>query len=405
MRVVYCDANLTSYTGHFATQCRALSAEFRALGFETTVLANRRIEEAVADELKAVGFFSESPYEKTSDDPLCWWLKSFFDVSRILAADFDKAGQLTSEDLVYYDTATPAPVMALIEWAQKKFSPESCPNIAMNFIEHSDVVAKKSASGQLELDVQSYNPFLYRYASLAVDPRYEHCFHWVSTDVSLAEIYSHVLNRPVTCLPTPYVAATSPRSRAGAREWTVGFLGAQRPSKNFHLVPDVLERLLSRRADVRIVIQNSWSAMEEVAVRVRGQAAADPRIELIGEALDEPAWAQLLDRCDLLVAAYDRGKYGNAPSGIVFEGLANGIPLVVTGGTAFERSAREYGFPAVAIGELEPASIAGAIEAALSDYEELARRAQAASGLWGARNGPLRTVQALLEKVRQARAN
>lgn len=400
MRFIYCDAALQNDVGHFAAHCRLISSGLRELGVAPIVLGHQAIEGTLAKEVDARGFFSTSPYTRTSDDPVAGWLKTFSDVSSVFAADFGRLEGLASDDVVFYDTCTPGPLAGLIAWAQGKFKPENCPRIVVALIEHSGLLAEWLPDGSRRLVAGASDAMLYRFASLSLAQAYASCFRFISYDRLVAEAYVELTRRRVVQIPHPWPATTPPRDRRTASPVCVAFIGAQRENKGFNLVPDIARRLLERLANVRVIVQNSWGFMAPEMTRLAEVAARETRLELIHGAKDPAGWADLLARCDLLVAPYDRRQYAVACSGITFEGFANGIPVVVPTRTAMESALGEYADAGIAFESVTTEGVVAAIEQALSQYAELATRAQDARKLWGERNGPRHVAEALLRVAR-----
>lgn len=398
MRLLYCDPGLIGSYGHNATIARFMVNAFRSLGVETIVLANKAVDTTLAEATSAKGFFSLSPYASTSDDPLCGWLKTFTDVSSVFAADFQRIDGLQADDLIYFDTATPAPLMGLFAAIKFKFSPETCPRIVANLIEHPGLIAQWLPDGTRQLMVNNNSQaLLYRYMGTSVPPEFSGKTRFTSIYPSLAEAYSELVLQQVFSVPHPYEAVTNCRKRSPGSALTVGFLGAQRENKGFHLVPGIVRKLLGEMPTIHIIVHNSWRHMEREMMELAEIARTEHRLDLISDTKTSEAWMALLDRCDLLVAPYDRGQYAITPSGVICEGLANAIPVAVPTKTALERELIEYGGPGVTFESITADGITAAVREAASRYPDLAERAVRASEFWRQRNGPQRLAQAILE--------
>ena len=371
---------------------------FRTLGLETMVLGSKALEPRAAQATSAAPFFSISPYARTSDDPICGWLKTFTDVAGVFASDFQRIDGLTPQDIVYYDTATPAPLLGLFTAIQAKYTPATCPRIIASLIEHPGLIADWLPDGTRRLLLNN-NPqtLLYRYVGKCVPAAFAAKLTFISLDDGLADVYSELLTKRVLSLPHPYEAATSCRRRQSRSPLILGFLGAQRENKGFHLVPGIVRKLLAEIQPIRIIVHNSWQHMQSEMSQLQEIAANDDRLEVIGATKDPASWIALLNRCDLLIAPYDRGQYAITPSGIVCEGLANAIPVAVPTRTALERALNEYGRPGVSFESIDPEGVTAAVKQAIASYDVLGERAAKASQLWHEKNGAPRLAGAIIK--------
>jgi protein O-GlcNAc transferase len=156
----------------------------------------------------------------------------------------------------------------------------------------------------------------------------------------------------------------------------IGFYGHQRSEKgSLDLISEVSGELVKR--GFKITLQNS-----------AGTVGAVPDIESIGfvESL-----AQHISRCDLVILPYDRGAYRYKGSGILWEALATGVPVIVTQGTAPERLVRRLG-TGTSISVLDSAVILGAVDKICENYSGFARAAFVAATEWRAQNSTDRFI-------------
>ncbi|HLJ20347.1 MAG TPA: hypothetical protein VKU84_09120, partial [Stellaceae bacterium] len=109
-----------------------------------------------------------------------------------------------------------------------------------------------------------------------------------------------------------------------------------------------------------------------------------------------PVWDELLARTDLVVCPYDPVHYGIANSPLIFEMIANAIPLVVPGQTALAKSLKEFDSPCETFDAFNSDSVTAAVERAIDRLERHAATALAAAERWARTQGPAAMTAALL---------
>ena len=123
-----------------------------------------------------------------------------------------------------------------------------------------------------------------------------------------------------------------------------GYFGEARREKGFHLLPEIVEKLISIYGAKRVQFAIQVSAApdndtDEVrAARARLERLAEihkvhTAIRLYHELPDMNGYYTALAGCDALLMPYDAGAYQVRGSGVALEGLALGIPIVVAAGT------------------------------------------------------------------------
>ena len=396
MTFVYCDAALANERGHFATVCRFITGQLRRHGVKVLVLGHARMDPDLAADLGATPFFRHHPNAVHSNDPLCGWLETFFHATRVTAEDLGRLGGFTTENLLLYDHAKPAQLMALIDWAQARFQPAACPTIVITFGWPGGLDRRMSPDGTASWALRDPRMMLYRYASQMLRAPHAERFVFAAYDPDVAAAYGFLLDRKVLVFPPPNQAVCQPRERIGVAQPTVAFLGEQRGEKGYGRLPGIVRLLLARHASIRILVHNSWEGLPEVSAELRQLAAMDPRVECLFCTLTAEQWAGVLGRSDLIVLPYDQSVYATAISGIGVEAIANGIPLAVPRHTTMERLLADHDMPGTVFEQSDEAQVATAVGSLLAEYDTFAERARQASLTWATRAGAAGLIQAIL---------
>src|SRR5690349_12784121 len=116
MRFFYLDPGLFSNVGHHANTCRVVTAELRRRGIDTFIAASVRISPELQAELHATPLFSFYTYAIKGNDPVSGWLSTFLQGVATTTSDLARLPEVTSEDVVYMNSAQPVQFMSLISW-------------------------------------------------------------------------------------------------------------------------------------------------------------------------------------------------------------------------------------------------------------------------------------------------
>jgi hypothetical protein len=218
-------------------------------------------------------------------------------------------------------------------------------------------------------------------------------------DPAITADYSELLNLPVRTMPTVHAGMRHPRLRKRDSNGfiNVAFLGHQRPEKGYHFIPEIARRLIDRRLPVKLLLHNSAPGDSQISRELRHLASANANIAFVEESGDQSHWQDLLDRSDLLVLPYEPNRYRESGSGVATEAISDGIPMVVPPGTTMETLAVSYQGRATTFSGWGAEEVTDAIEGAVTDFEILARQAEAGALEWRRNNGVGLFVDRLLE--------
>lgn len=411
MRFVIADPALTGQIGHHANFVRYLTDAIRDRGFEPMIFGHIEVERSIREALCAVPHFIASTYAFTDEDPYCGWLTGFMTFKEITRRDLARLPPVGRNDVVLLHSVKAAQMMATLEWAAT-LPEDDCPLIVIEMGGRPGLDVRETAPGVTEMAPPDTNkdaqPALCRYASLFGPGVGRRPVHVVTLDASVSAAHAQIMMRDIPTLPFSTPAVTALRRRIGGPgggPLTIATVGHQHVAKGYHVIPEIIARLLETESDVRFLVHNSdpdlqltalKAPIEQTRARLEQMAADDPRIMLEHRAVDLEEWSRLLDRCDIILCPYDSQIYAVQHSGLASDAVANGIPLVVPAGTTLARWVDEFQTGAV----FERQSIDGivdAVRAMIRNYGVHADRAYAAAEKWAATRGPGGFINALLK--------
>lgn len=352
MRVHYIDPALTGLPGHHFDWARRLLAALAAAGHAVQAFvhhdATPEVRAALSVHANVVPLFRVSPYtDPTTLDPLSGALAHYtatvLDLPGRLAAlppaDLWLWPTLTAEQLVAIGLAqVRTPVAACIH-----FPPEMLSPLAPMAWRHG--AQRVTAAG---------TPVRVGVTVRELGPLYEPLLGIAPAELPL-------MVEPAAVAP----AATPPR--------TIGFFGDHNARKGLHLLDNLVTRLLA----------DGWQVVLHDASGRLSPRQPIPRLRVLGYVDDLPA---AMTGCDLVVAPYDPAAYRAMGSGVVWDAVSRGLPVVAPAGTAPGRWVQELG-AGVTFTTQEPASILQAVAAAREQHALLLAGARRAAQAWAGRHG------------------
>jgi hypothetical protein len=397
-RFIYADPGLVDNRGHHANSCRAITRVLRDRGIDVQVLASRRLDPALRDELQAKPFFSVDPYRQTDGDPISGWLNAFYAAAPQTQNDFRQLTDCRKSDLLYMAFGLAPHLLGLGTWLAEQ---KNAPTAVMDMIMEPGVDVETGPGGiTAVLRDPRIDPraVLYRFTGLQLNALKLERLFVATCEPTASALYQHLLQRPVDLVPFPHTSGAAPKDRSGRRPITLTLMGHQQPNKGFHLMPDVIRRLLRSHRDIRIVAHNSApGTMSETQSALKAIARDDQRLTVDERALDSRAWQELLAQTDIMVCPYLPAWYRVATSGIAAEAIAGGIPLVAPADTTLSHWADEFGGAGAIFGKFDVHAITVTLEKAIKSFDLNAARAVAGAMKWAETHSPARYVDALLQ--------
>ena len=391
-RICYIDTSLRSDVGHYANACRYITGEFRRRGLMADAYGHRGLAAHLGRELNVTPFFRHASYDNIlAHAPVAALHRADYALGRAsFLQDLKDLWRRGPYDLIYINSILPAQLAALALWL-KRFRTGEAPAVAVEFGAPSGTgMAGEVRKGSLHW--RQFTPLWRRAGRLLPGPRESRllCFAF---DPAASADYAALLGRRVETMPAVHQGpATTRLRRRRDGKVTAAFLGHQRDVKGYHLVPEIVRQLAARHVPVRLLVHNGDAADDPVSRELRDMAAANSEVAFEHRPAGGADWQDLLDRSDLVVLPYEPARYRASYSALAVEAVSAGIPMVVPAGTTMESLARTVTF-----GEWDASSVAGAVERAVAEFDELAPSAVESADRWRQANGAGRFVDRLLE--------
>ena len=258
-RFFYADPGLVDNLGHHANNCRHITREARARGWEVTVLSFVNIDAALRAEFGAVPFFRALTSWLNDGDPVCGWLNAFHIVAEITREDLGRIRDIGPDDVMYFSSALPAQLFALAQW-MGALPRDRLPLVVAEFGIDPGTDVRQGPQGlvyTLRDPRTDARAILYRAAASRIPAPVAPWLQMITFDQASSAAFCAVLGKHVGVLPTPHVASTARRPRSGQRPITIAVLGNQRPEKGYQFMPEVARSLLQANPHIRILCHNA----------------------------------------------------------------------------------------------------------------------------------------------------
>lgn len=329
MTLFLLDPNLDHPNGHHLDWDLAIAKAAGAHGVRSVILAHRDYPASLAAGIEIRPWFTFTTYQAASTDPLTGRYDDFRLFNDRLAMDLAALPTDTfrAEDAILAPTLTERHLLGYAAW-MKRFDPVHAPLFALHLM---------FPPGPEEMV-----RLLYRLALREVD-RPGPFIHIFGTGRERAAEFSELLGRSVPAHPLPLAPIRSTPRASGARPSCLLFLGDAKADKGIALLPAVAERLAGRHRDwdfgIHVNEATAWADAQGVLADLRDIARHHPNIALRTEWLDRASYEGLLGAADALVCLHDPDAYARKSSGILWEAVSAGLPLVVPHGSWLEREA------------------------------------------------------------------
>jgi len=371
MDIALLDPGLQTSAGHHLDLDLAIIRELKRRGHRVSVFAHQKLDARAADQLKSADrltpLFRVTPYRTPGliepelvpafFDPLSGSLSLFIDGAKAVAEDLK---------------------------AVKDFDLWLWPSLfASHLLACAGASPATRVSGCIHVDPE-FNLLngraFWRYAfTRAMDAGLP--FHAGVLTPELAAAYAAVCpESPPQLWPIFFDGVVPPPQRSKMAR--IGFFGhQQRPEKGYGFISPIVTRLLE--SGYQVILQDSGGSLPP---------STHERLEVLGHVED---LGQQIRRCDLVVVPYHPKAYVARGSGIVWEAIANGIPLVVPDKTAPGNLVAGLGCGRL-FGEFSVESILDAIRIAHAEYRVVSSLAHVAAQRWAGRQGIRPFVDQLL---------
>jgi glycosyltransferase involved in cell wall biosynthesis len=166
-------------------------------------------------------------------------------------------------------------------------------------------------------------------------------------------------------LPIPHLPPRQqPARRSG--EVVIGCFGGARFDKGFDLLPEIVDSVLKRHANVSFIVQSflfdKSPVIESARQKLIDLSRSSPeKLSLLDNYLSDRQYAESMAKCSIVLIPYRKEFYGKGTSGVLAEAIACGAWSVVPADTWMAAQKPKYS-RIVSFDSLDAKAIMGAID-------------------------------------------
>lgn len=395
MALVILDPNLEGETGHHLAYDLAIAREALARGEAATIVASRRFAPATIEGVRIVPHFSTSTYARLHDDPVTGGMDDWRAFNDRLQAELAALprSEFGPGDAVLVPTTTENHLAGYIGW-MKGFDPLEAPLFLIHLMFPSGLAV--DAAGQAVVE-EPLRALFYRLAERVAQEEGPPV-HLFASGGEHAREFSALFGRPIPPHPLPIRPEPGPAPEVPPRRALL-FAGDARLDKGLALLPGLVPRLALAHPDWTLVAhvngQAAWGEARTALEALAGLAATVPALEFAGGRLAPEDYLALTRSVGIALFPYDPALYRRKSSGVLWEAISLGTPVVVPADTWLESEARHWGAGHVAYAPHGVDAIAEAFAAALPRIGDLAAQSAEAAARYRVANG----AAALMDQI------
>jgi glycosyltransferase involved in cell wall biosynthesis len=391
------DPNLVDDHGHHLRWDLAIAAAAAKAGHPATIVANRRFAADADLGVSLIPHFSHTTYETRSADRFTAAHDDFEYFNSVLLQELAALpiSGLRTGDVVLVPTVSENHLLGYLRW-MKSFAADAAPRFVVHLMFPPGIRVEQEG---LEV-VEPFRAQFYRLAfrkAAAEGPE----ILFFGGGRQLAEEFSQIAGIHIP----PHAIPLAPERGAHVRErpepTALLFAGDAKPDKGFLLVPQLAEALCGRHPDWHFAVHANTTIgganMRQAFDSLEALARRNRKLTVYGGRLSEDDYHALLESADCMIVPYDPAAYTGKSSGIVWECISLGIPLVVPRQTWLEREAVLWGAGCVAYQPHTIEGISKAFAAMSSDLAGFRENSVAAARNYRTVNGADAVVRQIIE--------
>jgi hypothetical protein len=390
------DPNLAHGHGHQIEWDLSIAAAARDRGENTVIFAHKDFERRSEGGTSILPHFSHTTYETRSRDRFARAYDDFLFFNDVIEKELSTLTRetFTPDDTVLMPTLSENHLLGYVSWI-KTFEARTAPLFVVHLMFPSGLSIEDSGGQQVVDPLRAlFYSLCFRRAAEA-GPR----VHFFGGGRQIAREYSVLAGRDIAPHAIPLCPEPASRTQ-GDRRQALLYAGDMKIDKGIALLPELADLLCTKYPEWNFLAHvnagiggpqalRSYHALGELSAKL-------PNFVLRTGRLQRNSYIEMLCSVDCMIFTYDPVVYAGKSSGVLWECISLGIPLLVPASCWLAQEAREWnaGFRTYSPYGVE--GICEAFGAMRDETNDLCERSLSASVRYRSANG----ANAVIDQVR-----
>lgn len=396
------DPNLAHDNGHQMEWDFAIASAIQHEGEAVRIFANKKFSQSLElNDVTIAPHFTHTTYETHSKDRFTSAYDDFHFFNDTLQRELSDLPResFAPSDTVLAPTLSENHLLGYVNW-MKSFDAAAVPLFVVHLMFPSGLSIETGGDPRV---IDPLRALFYALAfRRAAEPGPRICFFGGGRQI--AREYSALAGFSIGAHAIPLSPDRPKAERRAERPKALLYAGDMKLEKGMALLPELVERLCSAHSGWDFVVHANPSIGGGKAMKshkaLRGLAERHANFQFHSGRLGREAYIELLASADLMISTYNPAAYETKSSGVLWECISLGVPILVPDRTWLANEAREWN---VGYGTYSPYSVDAICEAfanmcvGIASFRE---RSRIGSAEFRALNGP----KVLVDQIRNLRA-
>jgi hypothetical protein len=390
------DPNLAHGHGHQIEWDLSIAAAARRRGENAIILAHKDFARRSENGISILPHFSHTTYESRSTDKFASGYDDFRFFNKVLEAELSALQReaFGPNDTILAPTLSERHLLGYVSW-MKSFEIGKAPLFVVHLMFPSGLAVGVDGHEKIIDPLRTlFYSLAFRRAAEA-GPK----IFFFGGGRQIAREYSVLKSEPISSYAIPLCPEPRPSAQTGSRLSALLYAGDMKIDKGIGLLPGLADRLCREHADWGFLVHVNAGIGGAQALRsydtLGALSARHKNLDFRAGRLERDAYLDLLRSADCMISTYDPRAYQGKSSGVLWECISLGIPLLVPAACWLAQEAHEWetGFRTYSPYDIE--AICAAFGSMRSEIGALAAQSRSAAEKYRSCNG----ADALIEQI------
>jgi len=382
------DPNLTPHSGHHLDWDLMIAKVARERGEKVVIFAHQSCEATPPQGVEIIPWFRHTCYDIRSRRPYTGKFDDFRYFNDVIADDLLKLSheRFTALDCVFVPTLTELHLLGYVSWI-KTFDKARAPLFVVHLMFPSGLAVSRHAPTTVVDPQQAafYGLAFQRAAEPGAD------IHFFGGGRQIAREFAELSGLPIEAHGVPFCLAKEEGARP-ERPTVLLYAGDAKDNKGFHLVPEVAARLARAYPGWDFLIHandsTAWGDLRAAFDALQEIAAQTPNIRFMKGRLSREDYDDVMRQADCMVSTYDPVQYARKSSGVLWESISLGLPVLAPADCWIANEAEEWGAGFMTYSPHTAEAICERFAEFAAQFDTLRETSREAAKLYQEFNGP-----------------